>query len=73
MQMVRKQTYLTRDQDRRLKASAHREHTTEAEILRRALENWLKAEEAGSDSDPFERLVGFTSGVTDIDHDDIYE
>jgi len=71
--MVRKQTYLTEEQDRQLKALAQRHHTTQAEILRRALDSWLQRETAQNGADPFERLVGFASGPHEVDHDDIYE
>jgi hypothetical protein len=37
LELIRKQTYLTVEQDRRLKEQAEQYHTTEAEILRRAL------------------------------------
>jgi hypothetical protein len=72
MEMVRKQTYLTAEQDRRLKEMADRYHTTEAEILRRALDSWLGTEAARTGPDPFEGLIGFVSGPNHTDHDDIY-
>jgi hypothetical protein len=72
MELVRKQTYLTAEQDRRLKELAERYHTTEAELLRRALDSWLARDAARSDTDPFERLVGFVSDPNEVDHDDIY-
>ena len=50
MELVRKQTYLTAEQDRRLKELAEQDHVTEAEVLRRALDSWL-AEEARSEAD----------------------
>jgi hypothetical protein len=72
MEMIRKQTYVTAEQDRRLKEMADQYHTTEAEILRRALDNWFGRESARSDTDPFESLIGFVSGPEDVHHDDIY-
>jgi hypothetical protein len=72
MELVRKQTYLTAEQDRRLKELAERYQTTEAELLRRALDSWLARDAARSDVDPFERLIGFVTGPNEVDHDDIY-
>jgi predicted transcriptional regulator len=73
MELVRKQTYLTAEQDRRLKELAERHHTTEAEILRRALDSWLAAETGRNGGDPFEGLIGLVAGPTEVDHDDIYD
>ena len=72
MEMVRKQTYLTAEQDRRLKVMAEQCHTTEAEILRRAFDDWFERQLARGDTDPFESLIGFVAGPKDVDHDDIY-
>jgi hypothetical protein len=73
--LVRKQTYITRDQDRALKRIAHQEHATEAELMRRALESWLKRRntEDGDGEDPFAPLIGFADGPEEIDHNDIYD
>lgn len=72
MQLVRKQTYITPEQDRRLKQSAQQHGTTEAEILRRALDSWLIKETSRDGGDPFEAMIGFVSGPAAVDHDDIY-
>lgn len=72
MELVRKQTYITADQDRRLKEWAERYHVTEAEVLRRALDAWLADEENARGRDPFEWLVGFVDGPTEVNHNDIY-
>ncbi len=72
MEMVRKQTYITPEQDRAVKRLAKRYHTTEAEIVRRALEGWLSREEARAAEDPFAGLLGFLDGPSAVDHDDIY-
>ena len=72
MEMVRKQTYLTAEQDRRLKEMAEKYHTTEAEIVRRALDNWFTRQSARGGTDPFESLIGFVSSARDVDHDDLY-
>jgi predicted transcriptional regulator len=71
--MVRNKTYLTEGRDRRLKELAERYHTTEAEILRLALDSWLQRETALNSADPFERLVEFALGPKEVDHNDIYE
>jgi hypothetical protein len=72
MELVRKQTYITREQDRKLKVVAQQYRATEAEILRRALDLLLADEENKTASDPFEGFIGFAAGPTDVDHDDIY-
>jgi hypothetical protein len=75
MELVRKQTYITRDQDHALKRIAHQEHATEAELMRRALDSWLKHwyGEDGDGEDPFAPLIGFADGPEKIDHNDIYD
>ena len=72
VELVRKQTYITAEQDRAVKRLAKRYHTTEAEILRRALDSWLSREGAREGGDPFAALIGFVEGPDEVDHDDIY-
>lgn len=72
MDLVRKQTYITPEQDRAVKRLAERHHTTEAEILRRALDDLLRREGVREGEDPFAALIGFIEGPTEVDHDDIY-
>ena len=72
MQLVRKQTYITLTQDRAVKRLAARYHTTEADILRRALDDWLGREGMREGNDPFEMLIGSFAGPVEVDHDDIY-
>lgn len=72
MELVRKQTYITAEQDRRLKEAAGRYGTTEAEVLRRALERWLDENETDRAVDPFAGIIGFVDGPRKVDHDDIY-
>ncbi|MGI8826810.1 MAG: hypothetical protein ACR2JC_14395 [Chloroflexota bacterium] len=72
MDMIRKQTYITVEQDRRLKEAAGRYQTTEAEVLRRALDGWLSGDSAHAGLDPFAGLIGFVDGPAEVDHDDIY-
>ncbi len=73
MEFVRKQTYITPEQDAALKRIALDEHTTEAEIVRRALDAWLESKTSGRDPDPLRRLIGFVDlPLVENDHDDIY-
>ncbi len=72
MELVRKQTYITLAQDRAVKRLAQRQGTTEAEILRKALDQFLAREGIGETEDPFADLIGMFSGPFEADHDDIY-
>jgi len=72
MQLVRKQTYITPEQDRAIKRLAERDHTTAAEILRRALDGWLSREGLAEGADPFAGVIGIFDGPTEANHDDIY-
>lgn len=63
--MVRKQVYLTAEQNDRLRSAAARERRTEAEILREALDRHLgQPGRAGSpvDDDALWDIVGIASG-----------
>src|SRR5260370_16192299 len=72
MELVRKQTYITPAQDRAVKRLAQQQGTTEAEILRKALDLLLAREGIGENEDPFADLIGSFSGPSEVDHDDIY-
>jgi len=72
MELVRKQTYITPAQDRAVKRLAQQQGTTEAEILRKALDLFLAREGIAEKEDPFADLIGLFSGPSEIDHDDIY-
>jgi hypothetical protein len=72
VELVRKQTYITPEQDRAVKRLAERHHTTEAEILRRALDDLLRREGVREGEDPFAALIGSIEGPAEVDHDDIY-
>ncbi len=72
MELVRKQTYITLAQDRAVKLLAQRQGTTEAEILRKALDQFLAKEGIGENQDPFADLIGMFEGPSEVDHDDIY-
>jgi hypothetical protein len=74
--MVRKQIYLTRAQDRRLKQLAARLRRAVAEIIRAALDRELGSDEQASPSadDPFLDIIGLgRSGKRDLsEHVDHY-
>jgi len=72
MELVRKQTYITPYQDRAVKRLARLQGTTEAEILRRAVDLLLAREGILETQDPFVDLIGMFEGPTEVDHDDIY-
>jgi hypothetical protein len=73
MELVRKQTYITPEQDAALKRIAAEEQTTEAEVLRRALDALLELEARERESNPLARLIGFVDlPLAKNDHDDIY-
>lgn len=72
MEFVRKQTYITPTQDRAVKRLAQRQGTTEAEILRKALDHFLAREGIGETEDLFADLIGLFAGPSEMDHDDIY-
>lgn len=72
MDLVRKQTYITPAQDRAVKRLAQQQGTTEAEILRRALDQFLAREGIIETQDPFAELIGMFEGPSEVDHDDVY-
>ena len=71
MKLVRKQIYITASQDRAVKRLAQKQGTTEAEILRKALDLLLAREGLKENEDPFEGLIGLFEGPLKVDHDDI--
>ncbi len=73
MDLVRKQTYNTPAQDRAVKRLAQQQGTTEAEILRRALDQFLAREGIIETQDPFAELIGMFEGPSEVDHDDVYQ
>jgi hypothetical protein len=72
MELVRKQTYITPAQDRAVKLLAQRQGTTEAEILRQAIDQFLIRHGISETQDPFAELIGMFEGPSEGDHDDIY-
>lgn len=73
MELVRKQTYITPLQDRAVKRLAQQQGTTEAEILRKALDQFLASEGITETQDPFAELIGMFEGPAEVDHNDIYQ
>ncbi|HJT58514.1 MAG TPA: CopG family transcriptional regulator [Ktedonobacteraceae bacterium] len=73
MELVRKQTYITLSQDRAVKRLAQQQGTTEAEILRKALDQFLASEGIIETKDPFAELIGMFEGPAEVDHNDIYQ
>jgi hypothetical protein len=69
--LVRKQTNLTPEQDRAVKRLAERHHTTEAATLRRALDDLPRREGVRDGEDPFAALIGSIEGPAEVDHDDV--
>lgn len=55
-----------------MKLLAQREGTTEADILRKAFDEFLAREGIGETQDPFVDLIGMFAGPIEADHDDIY-
>ena len=72
MELIRKQTYITPAQDRAVKRLARLHGTTEAEILRQALDLLLSKEGIVETEDPFADLIGMFERPSEADHDDIY-
>ncbi len=72
MELIPKQTYITLDQDEAVKQLAQRQGTTEAEILRKAIDQFLAWEGIKEIEDPFADMIGMVEGPVEVDHDDIY-
>ncbi len=55
--MIRKQSYLESSQNRKLKLASNKKGTTEAQVIREAIEHYLIAENNQTD-DPLTQLIG---------------
>ncbi len=55
-----------------MKLLAQRQGTTEAEILRQAIDQFLIRHGISETRDPFVDLIGMFEGPSEADHDDIY-
>ena len=64
--------YITLAQDRAMKRLAQQQGITEAEILRKALDQYLAQEGIVEIQDPFADLIGMFEGPSKVNHDDIY-
>jgi hypothetical protein len=72
MELIPLQSYITPAQDRAVKRLAQQQGTTEAEIIRKALDLLLASEGIGEYEDPFDDLIGLFTGPSKVKHDDIY-
>lgn len=72
MEPIPKQTYITPEQDEAVKQLAQRQGTTEAEILHKAIDQFLAWEGLKEIEDPFADMIGMVEGPVEADHDDIY-
>ena len=72
MKLVRKEFYITPAQDRAVKRLAQQQGTTEAEILRKALDQFLTREGIIETQDPFADVIGMFEGPSEVDLDGIY-
>ena len=75
MKYLRKQTYLTPEQDQMLKHLARVKGVTEAHVLREAVESYLAASGSRGDRDPLWEMVGIVKtsrGSGSTSHDSIY-
>ena len=72
MELICKQTYITPAQDRAVKLLAQQQGTTEAEILRQAIDEFLIRHGISETQDLFADLIGMFEGPSRVDHDDIY-
>jgi len=72
MELIPKQTYITSDQVRAVKQLAQLQGTTEAEILRKAIDQFLAWEGVKEIEYPFADMIGMFEGPSEVDHNDIY-
>jgi hypothetical protein len=72
MDLIPLQTYITPAQDKAVKRLAQQQGTTEAEIIRKALDLLLAREGLGEYEDPFDELIGLFTGPSEVNHDGIY-
>ena len=72
MKLVRKQLYITPEQDMMVKRLAQQQGTTEADILRRAIDQFLARQGIVETQDPFADLIGMFEGPTEVDPDARY-
>jgi hypothetical protein len=74
--VIRKQTYITEDQDRAIKRLAGASGRSEADLIREAISSYLAAHGLDDPADPYLDLVALGSSGTEdgsIHHDAIYD
>ena len=71
MELVRKHFNITPAQARAVKQLAQQQGTTEADILRKALDQFLAKQGIVETQDPFADLIGMFEGPAEVDHNDI--
>lgn len=57
--VIRKQTYLTPELDRAVKTLSRTRGVSEAEIIQRAVADFVERTQAYTTGDPFDELVGY--------------
>ncbi len=72
MKLISKRIYITLEQDEAVKQLAQRQGTTEAEILRKAIDQLLAWEGIKEIRYPFADMIGMFEVPTETDHNDIY-
>ncbi|OAT79797.1 hypothetical protein [Desulfotomaculum copahuensis] len=77
MDLVRKQVYISTDMDKTMKRICSTKKLSESEIMRRALETYLKEHGIKNEGDPILKTVGIGAseghGTGSVDHDEIYD
>ncbi|MBC7342493.1 MAG: ribbon-helix-helix protein, CopG family [Clostridia bacterium] len=77
MELVRKQVYIPPDMDRIMKQVCSAKKLSESEIIRQALEAYLKEHGIKSEDDPILKTVGIGAskgrGTGSVNHDEIYD
>ena len=68
MELVCKQIYITPSQNRAVQRLAQQQRTTEAKILRNALDQFLAREGIIETQDPFTELIGMFEGLAEVEH-----
>src|SRR5215467_9654433 len=72
MELFRRQIYITPAQDRAVKLLAQRQGTTETEILRQAIDQFLIKYGVSETRDPFDDLIGRFEGPSEVAHPEVY-
>ena len=73
MPLIRKTFMISIAQARAIKRLAQQQETSEAEILRQALDQFLACKGRIDTEDPFAAIIGMFNGPSEVNHDDIYQ